>query len=353
VLSLTPEEIFVPGNINPGDFQFEEITRQTDNYLADQKVVGGYLMTDLPLGLGFRLVGGIRVEHSSQHVKTFELFNPDNEPVVSDLATTDLLPAAAVSWDFSEDMLVRLGAARTLSRPDFRELSPATFNDVTGGRQVYGNPELERAAINNLDLRWEWYLEAGESLSLGVFYKRFEQPIETIVVVSAQHSVTYENAEGADNLGIELEFRKGFGFLDKMLQDFYLAGNATWVYSSIDLPEEGIQTSSSRPLQGQSPYVLNFQLGYDNVESGTSVVVLYNVFGKRIAEVGALGAPDVYEQPFHQLDLVIKQDLGGGFSMGFKAKNLVDPGVRFTQGDQTTETFRRGRSFSLGLEKSF
>lgn len=353
VLSRSPEEIFTPEHIGPGDFQFEEITRQTDNYQAEQRIVGGYAMTDLPLGWGLRFVGGLRLEHSRQHVKTFELFNPDYEPVVTDLSTLDFLPAATVSWELTGDMLLRAGFSRTLSRPDFRELSPATFNDVTGGRQIFGNPELERAAINNVDLRWEWYLGTGESLSASVFYKRFEHPIETIVVVSAQHSVTYENAQGADNLGVELEFRKSLDFVHESVRDFYLAGNATWVHSRIRLPEEGIQTSSERPLQGQSPYVFNLQLGYDNVDRGTSIVVLYNVFGARIAEVGALGAPDVYERPFHQLDVVLKQDLGSGFALGCKAKNLFDPEVRFTQGDKVTEVFRRGRVFSLSLSKSF
>lgn len=353
IISLPPEEIFTEENIAPGNFQFEEITRQTDNYAADQQVIGGYAMTDLPLGGGFRFVGGLRVEYSRQHVKTFELFNPDFEPVTSELSDIDLLPAGTFSWEFSEDMLLRAGVSRTLSRPDFRELSPATFNDVTGGRQIFGNPELKRAAITNVDLRWEWYLAAGESVSISAFYKRFEQPIETIVVVSAQHSVTYENADGADNLGVEVEFRKSLDVIHKWLSDFYLAGNATYVYSQIRLPAEGIQTSSKRPLQGQSPYVLNFQAGYDNPDWGTSVVLLYNVFGRRIAEVGALGAPDVYEQPFHQFDLVVKQSLGSGFFAGFSAKNLLDSEVRYTQGSETTETFHRGRAFSLSISKSF
>jgi outer membrane receptor protein involved in Fe transport len=353
VLAGSAEEIFTPENIGPDGFQFEEITRQTDNYSASQRTAAGYALVDLPLGAGLRLLAGLRAEWASQRVTTFELFNPAFEPVVAELDTLDWLPAATLSWAFGPDMLLRAGYSRTVSRPDFRELSPATFNDVTGGRQVFGNPDMQRAVIHGADLRWEWYLTESESLSLGAFYKRFEDPIETVVVVSAQHSVTHANAAGADNVGIELEFTKSLGLIHPILSDLYVQGNATWIWSRILLPDGGIQTSKQRPLQGQSPFLVNLTLGYENVDWLTSLALVYHVFGRRIEEVGALGAPDVYEEPVHQLDLVWRQGLGGGFRLSFKATNLLDPAVRRTQGGHTTETYRRGRGLDLGLSWSW
>ena len=353
ILSLSPEEIFTPENIGPDGFQFEEITRQTDNYEASQRVWATWAALDLPLLSWLRLAGGVRLESSTQRVLTYELFNPELEPVTADLGTVDVLPSATVSLTPLRDHVLRLGYSRTVSRPDFRELSPATFNDVTGGRQIFGNPDLERALIDNVDLRWEWYFTRGESVSLALFYKRFTRPIETIVEVSAQHSVTYANADGADNLGGELEGRKSFGFIHRALRDLHVGANAALIHSRVDLPEDqGIQTSSSRPLQGQSPFAVNLQLGYDNVDIGTAATLLYNVFGARIDQVGALGAPDIYEEPVHQLDLVVKQKLTRRLSLSFKAKNLIDPLVRLTQGERTTESYRRGRAFSVALSGS-
>lgn len=354
ILSKPTEEIFVPENIGSDGFQLGEITRQTDNYNANQQIAAAYAMVNIPLAKGLRIIGGARLEYSRQAVETFELFVPNPTPVVANLETFDILPALALSWSIGKGMVLRFAGARTVSRPDFRELSPATFNDVTGGRLIFGNEKLERAIIWHADARWEWYLGRGESLSIAAFYKRFERPIETIVVVSAQHSITYENALGAHNLGAELDFRKKFGFLHKHLRDLYIAGNITWVWSQIDLDaSSGIQTSNSRPLQGQSPFVINLQLGYDNVDTGTRAALLYNVFGARISSVGALGAPDVFEQPYHQLDLVFRQTIGKGFSLSFKAKNLLDLPVVFTQGEKVTRTWQRGRSFSLGLTYNF
>ncbi len=354
IISQSPEEIFSPENIGSDGFQFQETTRQTDNYKADGQLFAGYLKTDLPLLASLLLMVGFRVEHSSQSVTTYELFNPDNAPVEANVRTTDVLPAATLTWKCTDDMQLRAGYGMTVSRPDFRELSPATFNDVTGGRQIFGNPDLERTKIHNLDLRYEYYFSTLENVSLALFYKDFSKPIETVVVPSAQQSVTYANAKGAQNLGAELEFRKNFSFFADVLKDLSLSGNIAYIQSRIRLAEDsGIQTSNNRPLQGQSPYVVNAQLGYDNEDWGTSLTLVYNVFGPRIVEVGAQGAPDVIEQPFHQLDFVAMQKLPAGFSLKLKLKNLIDPPVRYVQGSKTTNEYHRGLKVSLDLGWSY
>ena len=105
-------------------------------------------------------------------------------------------------------------------------------------------------------------------------------------------------------------------------------------------------------MQGQSPYVINLQLGYDDDERGTGVTLLYNVAGKRIAEVGAQGAPDTYELPVHRVDIVARQDLGRGFGMSVKGKNLRDHPARVVQGDKQIEAIRQGWSVGVGLSWS-
>ncbi|MEZ4464295.1 MAG: TonB-dependent receptor [bacterium] len=139
LISQDPEQIFVPANIGTDAFQFQETTRQTDNYTADQRLLAGYVMAETPI-FGLRLMAGLRVEAFRQRVTTFELFNPDQAPVEAKLDDTDLLPAASLTWPFAEGWQARLGFGRTVSRPDFREMSPATFNDVTGGDRSSATP---------------------------------------------------------------------------------------------------------------------------------------------------------------------------------------------------------------------
>jgi outer membrane receptor protein involved in Fe transport len=352
VRALDAESIFAPEHIGAEGFQFEEITRQTDNYRAQQRVSAVYGVLDLPLFPWLALHGGARVERSVQDVTTYELFNPEQEPVEASLASTDVLPAGGLTLTLRRGMQIRAGYGATLARPEFRELSPATFNDVTGGRQTYGNPELDRARIHHVDLRWELYGTGADSASVAGFWKRFVRPIETVVVVSAQHSVTWENAAGADNLGAEIDGRKDFGFAHPALRALWLGGNVSFVWSRVRLDgSSGIQTSERRPLQGQSPFVVNVQAGWDSERSGTDAVLSFHVFGRRIEEVGALGAPDVYEEPLPHLDFSVSQRIPGGFRLKFNARNLLDPWAGRTQGGQLVE--RRKEGLSLGLELSW
>ena len=354
LISQSPESIFSPKHIGPDGYQFEEITRETDNYRARQYIGAAYLMARLPLLNTLRLEGGARFEYSTQDVETFELFRPNKTPIRSALATPDILPALSISWEMRPNMVLRSAGAMTVSRPDFRELSPATFDAVAGGRQLFGNPNLERALITHADLRWEWYPESGESLSIGLFYKHFYRPIETKLIVSANQSITFANADGgANNVGAELDFRKRLGFLHGFLRDVYVAGNLTLVWSQIQLPAESIETNKIRPMQGQSPYVINLAVGYDNADTGTSVALLYNVFGPRIAEVGADGIPDTYEEPFHQLDLVIRQRFAQRWLLTFRARNLINAPKIFTLGDQVARLFYRNRDLTLSLSYTF
>ena len=359
VLSLPPEQIFVPENIGRDGFQLEEVTLVTDNYRAGQRVFSGYVMTDMALLESLRFVGGLRLELPRQTVETFEPFNPDATPVSAELTNVDVLPAGVFSLNLADDMVLRVGGSGTVSRPDFRELSPATFTDVTGGRLLFGNPDLQRTQIYHSDVRWEWYLSDTEMFSVAGFYKNFIDPIEIVVVPSAQLSLTYENAESASNFGLEIDFRKNFSFISSALEDLSISGNVAFIESQVRLREGStIQTSKERPLQGQSPYVANVQLAYDNVDLGATGTIVYNVFGPRIAEVGALGAPDVYEEPVHLLDLVFSQNLGSGWKLKLKGSNLLDLPIRMTQGTNSvtnepnlTRVRTRGRRVSLGLSK--
>jgi len=350
ILSQEAEQIFTPENIGSDGFQFEEITRETDNYSAFSELGAGYAMFELPFAHWFRMMAGARAEYSNQNVSTFALFMPEAVPVQASLKTFDILPALSMTFNPREDMNIRLGYGRSVSRPDFREMSPATFNDVTGGRQIVGNPDLERALLDHVDLRWEWYPKAGESLSAGAFYKHFLNPIETIVLVSANSSVSWENADSAWLAGVEIDGRKTFDFFGGKGENFYMAGNVAFIYSRVDLGENsGAQTSNVRALQGQSPYVVNASLGWDDPKSGSFATILYNVSGPRIVEVGANNAPDTYEMPVHYLDAVAGIGVGGGWRIGVKVQNILNSWERLKMGDEYTMERRGGVRASLSL----
>ena len=275
---------------------------------------------------------------------TFALFRPDNKPVIARAGGLDVLPAATLTYALTDAWKARAHVAQTVSRPDFRELSPATFNDVTGGRQVFGNPDLEVGRVQHADLRVEGKLK-GLNVAAAVFGKRFEKPIEQTIVLSAQPSVTFDNAISAHNIGGELEIT---GDLETPIARARFGANGAVIYSEVQL-EDGLQTSDRRALQGQSPYLLNLMLGVER--EGLELTALYNLNGPRITEVGALGAPDVYLLDTHALDVVFKAPLTKHLTLGLKANNLLD--LPRTSAARRSGILRNGSVWSRVLSFAF
>lgn len=354
--NLPPDQIFNDDTIGE-IFALQEDTLRDDNYDASQLVLAGYALGDIGFTESLRLLLGARAEQSSQSVRTFDpgadrSEEPNQE---SELSAFDILPAATLTWEFAQDMQIRVAGSRTLSRPNFRELSPAVFRDLGGTVEYKGNPELERTNITNADLRFEWYPSPGESFSVSLFYKYFEKPVEQTAAAGSVTRFTYQNIDEATNLGGEIESRIEFGFLHPELADLYFAGNLTLVYSEINNKDRGVLTSESRPLARQSPWVVNAQLGYDAPDAGLNLSLLYNVFGARIWAVGTQGNLDIYEQPFDRLDFVASYQFLERFKLQFKAKNLLNALHQATQYSEAAEMdrvvfrYRDGIKFGLGL----
>jgi outer membrane receptor protein involved in Fe transport len=353
------EDIINPDNINPNGLVIRESTRATDNSFALLDIEAVYGMLDVLLWERVRINGGVRQEDWRQSAITFDLFDPDGDPIEASLAAKDYLPSASMTLYLSERQQVIASYGETLIRPDLRELSPAEFTDPVLDAPVIGNPNLQPSRLVHYDLRYDFSPTPTELVSIGVFYKKIDQPIELIILPSEALLVTFANADGAENYGVEFELRKRLGFLNRWLFESSLwdriemAGNASWIESQIDISEQGILTSNSRALQGQSPYVLNGQISYIHSEDGPEASLLYNVAGKRISEVGVLGQPDKYAQPFAQLDFTLSWPMGERASFKFKAQNLLDSTFKITQGTEVSQIYTKGRKFSVGLDIRF
>ncbi|RFF26870.1 TonB-dependent receptor [Wenzhouxiangella sp. 15181] len=350
-----PETFLNPEFIGPGGLVLKETTRETDNYTALLEVDARYANLDMTFFERLRLTGGVRVEDWEQNVTTFQLLNPGATPVVAELSDEDRLPAYSATWYMTENQQLRASYAETIVRPDFKELSPAPFTDPVLNREVIGNAELVPSRIEHMDLRWEYYPEPSELISLGLFYKSIANPIEVTVEAGVEQRLTYANADEAENYGVELEWRKSLGFFGNFLGNeavwdrLYLAGNYSRVESEIFIEDLGILTNESRPLQGQSPYVANVQIGYDDEERDFSATLLLNTVGERIVEVGVLGAPDKIEQPAPDLDLVFQWRWFDLFDFKAEFGNLLDSEFEIRQGEEVTQRYKRGREFSLGV----
>lgn len=340
---------------DPDCFQYIDDTRETDNYKADQVTDAWYLNSKWVPTPSLQLHAGVRQEYSRQEVTSFVLFQPESTPTISRLETWDTLPAAAATWKLTEKMQIRAAYSETVSRPDFKELSNTIWRDDERGYDVKGNPDLKAATIQNYDLRWEWYFDRKDNVSLGVFYKDFDSPIEDIFNGQSDPVLTYDNAKAAQNLGFEIEWSQGLNVISPLLNGFSFSTNYSYIQSKVQLDnlDQAVLTSKERPLQGQSPYVINAMLDYEKEKWGTNMSVVYNVFGKRISEVGTYGFQDIYEQDFHQLDFIWSQKLSDNFSLKFKIQNLLDETSEFRQGELLTRRIDKGQTYSAGVSGRF
>jgi outer membrane receptor protein involved in Fe transport len=351
-----PENVFADQNIGRGKFQLEETTQFTDSYDAAEKILGLYLQADNELWENWRLLVGFRYEDSMQETETRAATG--GLPVVSQLNDTFLLPAVGLTWQFRRDMQARVAFSQTINRPDLREISPAPYLDPED-RDVYvGNPNLQIAQINNYDFRWEWYYGGLDSLELAGFYKEFSSPIEETLLLRGNDVLrTYQNADSATLYGVELSMRQGLEVLGNWSRDFYYKFNGALMDSNVNVAKSAInQTNQSRRLQGQSNWVVNFQLTYDNLIRNSQATLAFNMFGDRIADVGVSGFDDAYEQPVPRLDLILKQGFkvfGTSFSLRLRANNLLDPAYERQRAGIVERRYRKGRSIELKLEKDF
>ncbi len=355
--TLPSNLLFGPDNIRPDGFVIREVTRGTDTYSADMEIYGGFAMADLTLGSRWRLIGGLRVEDASIRVTTIDPLVPGSVPAIAELVNRDPLPAVNLIYALTPRQNLRFGFGRTLSRPDFRELSPFDFTNVLGGFNVVGNPNLLRAKIDNYDVRWEWFLGGDQLLAASFFYKRFDDPIEvTIQPTTSDLRQTFLNADSARNSGFEVEFRRRLGAVHPRLTPFTVVSNFTFVDSQVKIPESqrGILTTLERPLMGQSRYVANLITEWAKPQWRSSTRFYLNYTSRRLSDVGSIGLADIYQEGNTFLDLVYQFDIkeGGKWSLRFAAENLGNNHYRWTQADILQRSYRLGRTFTIGTSYS-
>ena len=363
LLQLVPEIIFGPANIGPGQILLGEFIDNTDQFEAGLELFHLYGQFDAQLTDTIRLAAGFRYEDSEQTSDTID--RATDERVFITQKGEYLLPAITATWEFYDNMQFRLAYSQTLSRPDLRELSSATFLDPDRDRPIRGNPELTITEITNYDARWEWYFGPGQFATIGVFYKEFTNPIErTFGILGEGPLRSFVNNPSAELLGVEAEIEYILPINDWLgdswrSAEFYVKANAAFIDSEITIDQDATQaqqTDTVRRLQGQSDVLANFQIGFDDFETGEKANLLLNFTGDRIDDVGLFGVPNVVEKPPILLDFNYSRRLevfSGDFEVSFKAQNILNDDFLLTVGDEVFEQYEIGRSFSLGVKTFF
>ena len=342
LLTLSPDKIFNSVNIHSNGFIIEDITSNTDRYSASSLLNAGYLLFDNRFSDKTRLVWGARIESFDQKVNTRDL---SSRMVEVNNINFDILPSASFTYSFTRKQNLKLALSQTVSRPEFRELANFSYYDFVTNSSIIGNPELTRSLNSNADIRYEIFPKPGEIISLSVFYKSFKNPIEQAILsgsVPSNRIRTFINSKQAETYGAEIEFRKSLEFLGKesWLENMVFYANAALIKSAVNIASLNLDTKE-RPLQGQSPYLINAGFLYNTAKNGMAFSLLYNRIGERIADVGFAGYPDIYERARDILDFQVSKQIGKNGELKINVSDLLNQKAIFYQNLDSKKTFKK------------
>lgn len=349
-----------------------ELSKWRNNYRGKNTLGAGYVSFSMPFG-ALNVLAGVRFEHNDM-----ELISNTRDTEKSETSRhykgDDFFPSLNATYRFNTQHQLRFGYGRSVNRPEFREVSSSVFYDFDLASSVQGNTELKNCYIDNLDLRYEFYPTDGEIISLAAFYKHFKDPIEWTYTVTGGTDLVYsfKNAHVANNYGLELDIRKRLDFIG--LRNFSLSFNGSLIKSRVKFPAGSHE--ENRPMQGQSPYLINTGLFYRHPTNGFSFAVLYNRIGKRIIGVGRSEGstgeeqnariPDSYEMPRDMIDLSATKTFGNHWELKLNVRDLLAQHVVYKQFadvtyadgskrtiDEITRKYRPGRNIGLILTYKF
>ena len=298
------------------------------NYDSKEHIGAAYIMTTLKSRWG-ELNAGVRAEHTNQIYTMLQKFR--NMGQVGEQSYWDWLPSASIKWTPTKKMNVRLSYYRSINRPGFYEIVP--YQIMGEEYQEKGNPNLKRARIDNVDLRWEWFPSATEQVLAGVFYKYLQDPIEQVFVAAdgklgsgADAYYMPDNLGNAKNYGFEID-------VVKYIRHFGIKANYTYTHSTITTTKREYKEGSAeyktgvtqtRPLVNQAPHTANLSLLYKDTNYGWNAQLAASYTGTKLALVSPFKDADQWDKAMFGLDFSMEKKFPCCVSVFLKANNLLD-----------------------------
>lgn len=352
-----------------------------NTYQSNSTVLATYISEEFNITDQLKSVLGVRFENyklnysGENNQGTIQLNNTNI------LDESDFFPSANLIYAWNDEINIRSSYYKTTARPSFKEASIAQIfdplSDITfiGGIDIDSDGNFKNIVkpsyINNFDLRIEKFEENGQMYAFSAFYKSFTNPIELVAFETAPNNLQPRNVNSADVYGLEFELRKNFGFLLESLKKFSINANISLIESNVKMDErefksrklaarEGESIDQERDLQGQSPYLINIGINYDDPEKAWQAGLFYNTQGETLEVVGIRNVPDAYTQSFHNVSFRLTKAFGEDQkqSINIGVSNLLNDDVEtlyksYQSSDKVFSKRTPGQSFSIGYTYKF
>ena len=365
-----PNQLFNPSNlIGPNNADGTYINPQTtirqdaNIFNAKQQNFAAFISNEFNVTEKLKSIIGLRFEnyqvfYTGENSQLGQVF--ENENIIN---KNNVFPSLNFIYSLKENQNLRVAYSLTTARPSFKEASIAEIYDPLSNLFFIGNINIRPTYIDNFDIRYEAYGENAQLFAFSAFYKNLTDPIEIGFVAASTSNYKPLNLETANVFGLELEFRKKLGPWFNNLANWNLNLNGTYIISDEKYSEDelklrqlglrdGQTLGDSRPLQGQSPYLINAGIEYNNSEKGIQGGLFYNVQGKTLQVVGDGFYPDVFTIPFNSLNFNLIKQFNVNRKLAFKITNLLNDcrESRFEGFNNESQIFKSrniGRQFSL------
>jgi outer membrane receptor for ferrienterochelin and colicin len=315
----------------PGGFVYKETNNSTDSYNIINELFATFISVNIPIFNKINLYTGLRYEYNNRLLADFQYDKTISPDIV--YLKSDLFPSLNISYNITKKQLLRVSYGKTINRPEFREIAPFAYNDFDTYSTIYGDTALQNCYIHDYDIKYELYPSNNEIFSIGLFYKNFINPIERFQI-GAGNGWDYfpGNTEYGYSRGIELDIRKslddiaGNNIFSRVIRNLTLLMNASFIWSEIET-NRGDAREKSRIMYGQSPYIINTAIFYNNDSLKFQVSINYNIIGKRIVSVGNFNNPHTFELPRNLLDLTITKGFGKYIEIKAGIKDLFNEDI--------------------------
>jgi len=361
-----------------------------NNRSVEEEDQGIYLQTDFSMDWGIPVRGNLGVRYVETEM-TSQGYSTTGALVQAGNEYSDVLPSLNMVFEFTPELLMRVGAAKVMTRPALGSVSPGISNiSLVGNLSVTtGNPTLDPIRANAYDLGLEWYFGDGALLSGAVFYKDIDSFVQTLVesmpfvdsglplsllagtTLTGNEVFNFTrpvNTEGGPVKGFEINYQQPFSFLPGKWSNFGTLLNYTYVESTIDYVTS--TTGATPPVENDlvnlSPNAWNATLYYEGDGLSIRASAAYrDAYLTNVPAANAPQNPNNPAQPFQDaegtnetlfVDLSASYAINDKFTVSFEALNLTDEfNDQFidTSSNRLVVYTHTGRQYFLGARFRF